>query len=299
MTTDVKPIGAQTTGLTGVSLIVAAALLWSSGGLIVRLLQGVDSWTIVFWRSLAAFGFLAAFGLLRDGMDYLRALLMVRLPTLAIALCYVVASISLVVALKLTTVADVLILMSCAPLLAALLGWLTLGENLGFLGWIALTGSVLGAGIMVSDSYAHGSIAGDLVAMCIALAQAVAIVLFRRHREVSMLPGVSLAMLIAALIVSPLVSFAPIAPRQAGLIGLFGAGQLGLGLAMFSSGARLIPAAQTAMFGVLEPVIGPVWVWLALGERPSQAGLIGGATVIAALVLFSLSTMRAGSLANV
>ena len=280
--------------VAGACLVAGAALIWSSGGLIVRLLSGVDSWTIVFWRSTAALVFLIIFGLYTQGSGFLRAVLQMRLPGLGIALCYVVASISLIVALKLTTVADVLILMSCAPLLAALLGRMILAEELGVLGWIALAGSVLGAGIMVSDSYAHGSIAGDLVAMAIALAQAVAIVLFRRHRDVSMIPGISLAMLVAALLVAPLANFAPIALPQAGLIGLFGAGQLGLGLVLFASGARLIPAAETAMFGVLEPVIGPIWVWLALGEKPSPAGLLGGAIVIGALVLFTLSSLRDG-----
>ena len=129
--------------------------------------------------------------------------------------------------------------------------------------------------------------------MGIAVAQAVAIVLFRRHREVSLLPGVTLAMLLAAGLAAPLASFAALTARDAGLIGFFGAGQLGLGLALFASGARLIPAAQTAMFAVLEPVLGPVWVWLALAEQPSPAGFLGGATVIGALVLFTASTMRA------
>jgi len=295
MTTGVRPIGAKSTDLTGIFLVVAAALLWSSGGLIVRLLAGVDSWTIVFWRSLSAFAFLLLLGLVTEGPRYLAALLRLRPATLAIALCYVVASISLVVALQLTSVADVLILMSCAPLLAALLGRIALGERLPALGWVALAGSILGAGIMVSDSYARGSLAGDLIAIGMTLAVATATVLFRRFREVSLLPGVNLAMLIATCVAAPLASFAPVPPGQAGLIGFFGAVQLGAGLALFAGGARLIPAAQTAMFGVIEPVLGPVWVWLALGERPSQAGLIGGMTVIGALVLFTLSTMRYGS----
>lgn len=293
--TTTGPIGVRSTDLTGVFLVVAAALLWSSGGLIVRLLAGIDSWTIVFWRSLSAFAFLLLFGLVTDGRNYLAACLRLRPATLAIALCYVVASISLVVALQLTSVADVLILMSCAPLLAALLGRIALGETLSALGWVALAGSILGAGIMVSDSYARGSLAGDLVAIGMTLAVATATVLFRRFRDVSLLPGVNLAMLIATGVAAPLASFAPVPLGQAGLIGFFGAGQLGLGLALFAGGARLIPAARTAMFGVIEPVLGPVWVWLALGERPSQAGLIGGMTVIGALVLFTLSTMRYGS----
>ena len=275
----------------GVLLVSAAALIWSSGGLIVRLLAGVDSWTIVFWRSLAALLFLLCFGLATEGAGFVRAFGRLGLAGLLISLCYVVASVSLVVALKLTSVADVLILMSCAPLLAALIGRLQLGETLTPLGWLALLGSIVGAGIMVSDSYARGSITGDLVAMAIAVAQAVAIVIFRRHRNVSMIPGISLAMLAAALAVLPLASFAPMRVADAGLLGFFGAGQLGLGLALFATGARKIPAAETAMLGVMEPVIGPVWVWLLLGEQPSPAGLTGGAIVLAALVLFIASSL--------
>ena len=292
MRSQARSAGGVPSPATGTGLVIAAAVLWSSGGLIVRLLQGVDSWTIVFWRSVAACLFLALFGLWSQGLAYLRAFSRLSLASLAIALCFVVASISLVVALKLTTVADVLILMSCSPLLAALLGRVALGERLGGLGWIALASTIAGAAIMVSDSYARGSLAGDLIALCIALAQAVAIVLFRKHRDVSMVPAVNLAMLIAALIVAPLASFEPIAARSAGLIGFFGAGQLGLGLALYATGAPLIPAAQTAMLGVLEPVIGPIWVWLALGERPTQAGLIGGAIVIGAMGLFAFNGIR-------
>jgi len=295
MPDDVTHAGSKIVGFKGVSLVIAAALLWSSGGLIVRLLHGLDSWTIVFWRSLSAFAFLAIFGLWTEGVGYLRAFIRIGPTTLGIAACFVVASISLVVALKLTSVADVVILMSCAPLLAALLARIVLGERLRAFAWIALTGSIAGAVIMVWDSYQHGSVVGDLMAMCIALAQAVAIILFRRHRNLNLIPGINLAMLAAAGIAAPLASFAPMALVDTGLVGFFGAGQLGLGLALFASGARLIPAAQTAMYGVLEPVIGPVWVWLALGEQPSPAGLVGGATVIAALMLFTFATMRTGA----
>ena len=69
------------------------------------------------------------------------------------------------------------------------------------------------------------------------------------------------------------------------LLTIFGAGQLGLGLAMFSVGVPLIPAAQAALLNVLEPILGPLWVWLALGERPSDVALLGGLIVLAALAV--------------
>ena len=292
MTVDAKAHASAATPATGMLLVVAASLLWSTGGLIVRELGPIDSWTIVFWRSLSAFAFLVVLGLAQEGAGFPRAVLRMGWPGLVIALCYTVASIGFVVASKLTTVAEVLIIMACAPLLAALLGRFVIGERLSALGWLAMLASAAGVALMVSDSFAHGSIGGDLVAMGIACAIAVATVTFRKSHEVSLVPGVCLAALFATLLALPLAHPLPLPPRELGLLAFFGAGQLGFGLAMYASGARLIPAAQAAMLGVLEPLFGPAWVWLAFGETPSPAGLVGGAVVIAALMVFTVSGLR-------
>ena len=75
------------------------------------------------------------------------------------------------------------------------------------------------------------------------------------------------------------------APDDLALLALFGAAQLGLGLVLFMAGARLIPVAEASLIGVLESVLGPVWVWLALGETPAPATLLGGAIILTALVV--------------
>ncbi len=292
MTVDAKAYRSAATPATGMLLVIAASLLWSTGGLIVRELGAIDSWTIVFWRSATAFAFLVALGFVQYGAGFPRAIVRMGWPGLVIALCYTVASIGFVVAAKLTTVAEVLTIFACAPLLAALLGRFVLGERPPALGWLAMAASVAGVGLMVSDSFAHGSIAGDLVAIAVACAVAVATVTFRKSSNVSLIPGVGLAALFATLLALPFAHPWPLPVRDLGLLSFFGAGQLGLGLALFASGARLIPAAQAAMLGLLEPLIGPLWVWLAFGERPSPAGLVGGGVVIAALVVFILAGLR-------
>jgi drug/metabolite transporter (DMT)-like permease len=68
------------------------------------------------------------------------------------------------------------------------------------------------------------------------------------------------------------------------LLALFGIGQLGVGMLLFTAGARLIPVAEASLIGVLECVLGPLWVWLAIGERPGLFALIGGAVILGALV---------------
>jgi drug/metabolite transporter (DMT)-like permease len=221
----------------------------------------------------------------RDGRRAPGLILRMGWPGLVVAACYAAASIALVVALNLTTVANVLVIMSTAPFLSALFGWMVLGERVSVVGCLAILASIAGVAIMVSDSYGHGSVLGDLIALSIALSQAVAIVVIRGHRTVRMTPAMALATLIAAIVALPAANPFEVTRWDFVLLCLFGAAQLGLGLALFSYGAPLVPAAEAALLNVLEPILGPVWVWLVLSERPSGQALVGAGIVLAALML--------------
>lgn len=275
----------------GLALVAASAVIWSSGGLIVRSLETADSWTTILWRSLAAAAFLFLFMLARDGRAAPGLFLRMGQAGLFVGACFACASISLVVALSLTSVANVLVIMSASPLLAAVLSRVFLGEAVRPRTWAAIAATMAGIALMVSDSWARGAAAGDLLAMLISLATAAAIVVMRRHSEVRMTPAMCTATLIAAAAAAPFAS-----PLAVGgdlpLLLLFGAGQLGLGLAMFASGARLAPAAEVALLATLEPILGPLWVWLVLAEQPGAAALAGGSVVLAALLLHTALDFR-------
>lgn len=284
----------------GLLLVAAAAIVWSSGGLIVRLLGPLDVWTVVFWRSLFAFLFLLLFILLRDRGRAPAAFRSMGRPGLVVAACFATASIALVVALKLTSVANTLIILSTAPLIAALLGRVVLGEGVKRRSWIAMASALAGVAIMVSgsarDATAGASLAGDLVASTIAIALAVAIVTIRKHRSVRMTPATCLGALIDAVIALTLAVTleVPLAIEAGafGLLVLFGAGQLGLGLALFTTGARLAPAAQVAFVSLLEPILGPLWVWIFLAEQLSASALLGGGIVLTALLVHTALDLR-------
>ncbi len=276
-------------------LVISAALLWSTGGLIVRSLHAVDTWTTVFWRGIAAGAFLLAFVAVRERRNTVRAFLRIGWPGVIVALCYACASTSLVIAFRLTSIADTLVIMSSAPLLAAVLAWAVLGERVGIASWLAMLACVFGIGLMVSDSYASGSILGDLFAGVIALGQAIAGVTLRRHRTVQMAPAMCGATLLTSLTAAPLAVPLSVTAGEMTLLAFFGAGQLGLGFALFSFGAPLIPVAEAALLGVLEPIFGPFWVWLVLGEAPSRGAVIGGVIVLSALAVHIRAAARKGS----
>jgi drug/metabolite transporter (DMT)-like permease len=114
---------------------------------------------------------------------------------------------------------------------------------------------------------------------------AIAIVITRRHRHVSMAPATCLAQLLLVLVFAPFAHPAEVGARDLGLLVLLGGVQMGIGLALFTIGARLIPAAEVALITLLEVVLGPLWVWLFLSEQAGAATLVGGAVVVVAVVV--------------
>src|SRR5207244_10547116 len=143
---------------------------------------------------------------------------------------------------------------------------------------------LVGAIVMVSDSYRRGAIVGDLLAIVMASSFAIATVLIRRHPEIQMAPAAALATALTALVALPMADPLGTAPRDLALLAFFGIGQFGAGFLLFMAGAQLIPAAESSLIGMLEIVLGPLWVWLVLSERPGAASLAGGAIIFAAVL---------------
>src|SRR5207302_4587563 len=182
------------------------------------------------------------------------------------------------------SVANTLILMSTGPYVTGLLGWIVLGERVALRTWLLMGVTLAGAVVMVSDSYLRGTILGDLLAIVMASSFAIATVIIRRHPEIQMAPAAALATALTALVALPMADPLGTAPRDLALLAFFGVGQFGSGFLLFTAGARLIPAAESSLIGMLETVLGPLWVWLLLSERPGAASLAGGALILAALL---------------
>jgi drug/metabolite transporter (DMT)-like permease len=271
----------------GALLVACAAMCWSSGALIVRLVT-TSPWTTSLWRSVFASLFLvlvlslvrrrSIFAQWRDGGR----------PVLGVAVCMAVASTCFIFSLAHTSVANTLILMSTGPYVTGLLGFLLLGERVPLRTWVSMGVALAGVVVMVSNSYSRGTIVGDLLAIVMAGSFAIATVLVRRHPEIQMAPAAALATTITGLVALPLADPLATTPRDLALLAFFGVGQFGAGFLLFMAGARLIPAAESSLIGMLEIVLGPLWVWLVLSERPGAASLAGGALILAALLVNTL-----------
>ena len=268
---------------------ITAPVFWSLAGVVVKSLEQATEWQINFYRCLSLALFVAAVTLIRYRRSTLTVLRMGGLKTLMSGALLSGAMLCNVVALKYTTVAVAVFVMAAAPILAALLGRLFLGEEVRARVWISIVLAILGIGIMVGGRLQIGDTVGVAVAIQGIVFFGVYAVSLRVGKNVDMTPAVFYGGAIGTA-----VSFSVSIGTGVGLAipwieamwcTLLGVVQLGLGSVLFALAAQGVPAVQLTLFALGEPLLAPVWVWLMLGDVPTMTTLLGGAVLFAALAL--------------
>jgi len=272
----------------GALLVGLATLVWSSSGVISRLTVA-SSATLLLWRSVFAFTFLVGVLALRSGAA--RAAWRLGWVGWGVAASFAMSMFTFLLALRLTTVAHVLIFQAAAPFFAALLAWALLRERIGGAMWAAIGVTLAGIGVMVSDSLSSGRWLGDALSLVMCVSFAGMIVLARLDRRVDMLTASCAATLLAGLASAPFADW-PNSWSDVALMAAFGVGQMGIALLLFTAGVRLIPAADAGLISVLEAVFAPIWTWLAVGENPGGRAMLGGAIVVIAVAFYGWHERR-------
>ncbi len=274
----------------GAALIAVAAVLWSSAGLLVRA-TATDPWTTLFWRAVFASAALLLWLRIVAPGRMLPAFRGLGPIGILLALCFAGSMICFINALAYTTVASVMVFMAISPLIAALLAWAWMREALSTRTLLAIIAAFAGVVVMVSGDLA-GGLVGDAMGLGMAVTSALTIVLARLDRSVS-LPAATLgAMLLTVAVTLPFAQLALPAWDYL-LLALFGVGQMAFALVLFTTGVRLIPAADAGLISLLECVLAPLWVWLAFAEMPDERTFAGGAVVLGAVAL-SVTRRRRG-----
>ena len=304
----------------GAILVFLSALFWSFGGAIARFLTIEDSWTVVFWRALFAGLFLLGFLLFRDGpRETLRLYRNMGVPGLLVGFGFAIASTCFIIAISYTTVANVVLIQAGVPLFAALMAWIIYRENISFTTWLAIIAVIVGVAIMVmggpviaqaDDMLGLGLIDraemaaanstidmrhawfGNLLALTIAIVFAMVTVVTRRFPNVRQTPGASIGCFAASLVAFTQAGSVQVTGGELAILMGFGALNLGLGMAFFVTGARMIPAAFAALLGTAETMLGPVWVAIFHGEVPGIETIIGGTILLVALLGYLYSALR-------
>ena len=263
--------------------ILLAAVAWSTAGLGQR---GLDASAVTQVAGRAFFAALALFALVlaMERRGTMRAFLGMGRSGLAMTVFLAISSGAFLLALNHTSVANVLFMQAAAPMMAALLGWVLISEPVDGRTWAALLLAGAGVAVMAAGSLDAGIAAVGLPLLMTA-SFAVVIVIARHRRDVSMMPATCASQVLVVVVCAPFVTLGSVTGGDWAILAALGVGQMGLGLAFLTIGARLIPPAQVALISLLEVVLGPLWVWLAYDERPSAATLAGGAIVVVAVVV--------------
>ncbi|GAB0118875.1 DMT family transporter [Acidisoma sp. 7E03] len=274
----------------GIVMVAVSAVLWSTAGLFVRMAH-LDAWTMIVWRSVFTFLTLGGFVLLRQ-----RGAVFSKLASLGPAAAFfigtsVIASISYVVSLRMTTVANVMTIYAALPFIATGIAFVWMRERVTARFLVAGAIAFLGIAVTAGGAVHGRDILGLAAALVMTASFALQLVHTKRH------PGMDTALLSAlsaglcVLVAAPFMHLA--LPSAQGLLAcaLYGAITTGIAFVLVLEGGRRVTSGEAGFISMLDVVLGPLWVWLAFAERPSLGAIIGGGAVLSAVAWY-LTTSR-------
>ena len=274
----------------GLLITITGVIILSHDALFIRLIEAT-SWTILFWRGLAVAASLTVFISLTSRHP-IRRFRSVGRPGIVFAALSAAGNTFFVISIINTGVANTLVIVAVIPLLTAILSHLVLAEPIDQRTWIAAVAVAIGIATIFSGSIQRGHLLGDLSALAAAFSVAGWMTLVRRHRTMTMTPALALGGVLAAAVASPFA--APFAPAAAdfALLAVTGLVALPLSLALIALGPRYLPPPEVSLLMLGEVGLSPLWVWLAVGERPTIEVVVAGFVVIGALVAHSMAGAR-------
>jgi drug/metabolite transporter (DMT)-like permease len=269
---------------TGIALVVAAAVAWSTAPFFTRLLP-FDSWTILFWRGLFGGSLIAVVLVVTQGRAGLRDLTRMGSSGWLVASLSTLGMVCFIPALQLTSVSNVAVIIATGPFVAAAFAWIWLREAVRWQTMLASLVALCGVAIIVGHARASSDILGIALACLMTVAIAAMTVTVRTHRNTPMVAAAALSNLLGSVISIPFAQgIAAVTGSDLMVLAMFGFFQVALGLTLFMLGSRLLPSGQATLIATLETPLMPFWVWLAFQEVPSSRALVGGALVMGAVI---------------
>ncbi|TCU21257.1 EamA domain-containing membrane protein RarD [Rhizobium azibense] len=273
--------------------IFGATLLWSTAGLFMHMLA-TQTWTILFWRSLFGAIFVAGFTLLRGERVLIYETISIDRLGLVASVLSAAAMMAFISALRHTSVANVALIFATLPLVIALMSRLLIDEPLSARSAAACVGVFTGAVVIFwgSASASEAGLIGDMLAVVMTVTMALMAVALRLYQGRSVVGVVILSNLMTTVFAALMATSLTVSLRELAILACFGLFQMGVGLILFSVGARSLPSTQVALITTLEAPLSPLWVWLFFDDRPKIATVLGGALVLCTTTSYLLAEWR-------
>ena len=277
----------------GLLITLVGVLCVVPDSLFVRLIDA-DAPTVAFWRLLLAGGGTTLWVLSRQGSGPFRAVLGTGRYGALYMFGVGSSGVLFVLAVSLTSIANVVLIIASLPVFAGVFSWFLLRERMS--GRMLNTMAAVAVGLAIiaygSNETAHASLKGDGLALCVSAMFALALTAARRVRPVSMVPGVAMAYVVAALVILPFAAPLSVPPSQIPVVLAHG-GFILASSVLLAVGPRYITSAEVGLLVLLESVLAPLLAWAVLAEHPGPYALVGGAIVVGALLVLNLLRLRA------
>ncbi len=281
--------------------MLIAPVLWSLAGVLTRQIETNRALELAFWRSLFCALFVGAALFLFGSGNTLQKIRKAGPAGLISGAMWGLMFTVFIIALTLTTTANVLVVCSLGPLFTALLAYAVLREPIATPTWVAIIAAAAGMGAMFGAGFTADEprhVWGTLLALTIPVAAAINVVILRKSgAHLDLMPAILLGAVLSMAASLPWAWPLSAGTRDLAVLATMGVFQVGLPCMLLVLAARTLSASEIALLGLLEVVLGPLWAWLGANEVPAGATLAGGALVLAALAgnEFALSARaRAG-----
>jgi drug/metabolite transporter (DMT)-like permease len=276
----------------GFLVLATATAFTATAGVLLRWLDEPAEWRTIFYRALFFALTLVVWIAITRRDRLIEAVRSVKANGLLCAFVFSLSTICFIFALFLTTVARTTFLNGLTPLLTGLIGWFMLRERVTAATGFAIVLALVGVAVMTSDDLTGGNLLGDGLAIGSSVTTAVMYVLIRRARAIDMLPSFVVAAFMTAIMAAPWVDDFSISAHDLWVCAALGVFQLGFQFVLVTMGVRHLPAAEAVLTTRLSLIFAPLFAWIGAGEVPGQATLVGGAVIVAAILLHGFWTLH-------
>jgi len=278
-------------GTRGLLITLAGVLLLTPDALLIRLVQ-TGAWTLLFWRGIGFFTVVGGWCLWRYRGRLRAAAAAAGAGGIAVALLFTLSSGAFLWSIGHTHAANTLVIVAVSPLFATVWSFVLLGERPRRDTLLAIAAALAGVAATVSGSFGGIHLAGDLAALLSALFMALNFTLIRRLRSRDLAPAYALAGLFMAALGAAAADGLAVPPDRVVWLVLLAFVVVPLSFTLIMTGPRFLQSAEVALLMLLETALGPLWVWLVLGEEPPAATLVGGTAIVLTLLLYAGNRLR-------
>ena len=275
----------------GSLLAFVAVVFITPDSLFIRL-SNIDTWGLVFYRGAIPFVTVFIAMLLIYKLNFFKLLCSNRYYGVAYVGTFSLTNITFVVSIQNTNVANTLVMIAMAPMLSAILGGIFLKENPDKKTWIAILITFIAAIYIFYDSIKIGNFLGDFLGLITALGLAVGAVIIRSAKDINLVPSAVVGKLCVCIFALFFIESFELAGKDLIIVPTMCVLCVAIPFVLVTIAPRFITAAEVNLFFLLETILGPLWVWLVIQEKPSIETILGGVVIIITIAIHSFLKVK-------